>query len=212
VCCKISYLSPKRLPVSVHVQTTPSKALAKFEQGVLQDAEYVYNNAIDVAIDMYGTQGAAASIYKTMRERGYSTQTWSEHELHPKQSEGFSDINIVNFIFTMDLLNFSFWSDLPGEQRYQVEYRGRRWTGYSSLVACLRRAIDEGVPITTPSFWSDPACSDPTFVRVFRSATDEEIPLLAERIRMLREAAEVLTEVCYLIKIEKSRIDSLGLR
>jgi hypothetical protein len=194
------------------VQTTPSKALAKFEQGVLQDAEYVYNNAIDVSIDMYGTRGAAASIYKMMRERGYSTQTWSEHDLHPKQSEGFSDINIVNFIFTMDLLNFSFWSDLPVEQRYQVEYRGRRWTGYRSLVACLRRAIDEGVPITTPSFWSDPACSDQTFARVFRSATDEEIPLLAERIRMLREAVEVLTEVCYLIKIEQSCIDSLGLR
>lgn len=194
------------------MQTTPSKALAKFEQGVLQDAEYVYNNAIDVSIDMYGTRGAAASIYKMMRERGYSTQTWSEHDLHPKQSEGFSDINIVNFIFTMDLLNFSFWSDLPVEQRYQVEYRGRRWTGYRSLVACLRRAIDEGVPITTPSFWSDPACSDQTFARVFRSATDEEIPLLAERIRMLREAVEVLTEVCYLIKIEQSCIDSLGLR
>ncbi|KAK0343131.1 hypothetical protein LTR91_021965 [Friedmanniomyces endolithicus] len=75
--------------------------------GVLADAEYVYNNSIDVAIDMYGTKAAAVSIYKAMRERGYSTQAWSEHELHPKQTEGFSEIDAVNFIFTMDLLNFS---------------------------------------------------------------------------------------------------------
>ncbi|KAK1069071.1 hypothetical protein LTR12_014079 [Friedmanniomyces endolithicus] len=75
--------------------------------GILADAEHVYNNSIDVAIDMYGTKTAAASIYKAMQERGYSTQAWSEHELHPKQTEGFSEIDVVNFIFTMDLLNFS---------------------------------------------------------------------------------------------------------
>ena len=161
---------------------------------------------------MYGTKGAAASIYKMMQERSYSTESWSQHELHPKQSEGFSSVDIVNFVFTMDLLNFSyavisillvvvrltcgrFWSDLPERQRYQVEYRGRRWTGYNSLVACLRRALDEGVPITTPRFWIDLACSDQTFAQVFRSATDEQIPLFAERIAILREAADVLDEV-----------------
>jgi len=76
-------------------------------KGVLADAEHVYNNSIDVAIDMYGTKAAAGGIYKAMQERGYSIQAWSEHELHPKQTDGFSEIDIVNFIFTMDLLNFS---------------------------------------------------------------------------------------------------------
>jgi hypothetical protein len=89
----------------------------------------------------------------------------------------------------------SFWSDLPEDQRYQVEYRGRRWTGYSSLVACLRRALDEGVPITTPRFWNDVSCSDSTFEQVFRSATHEQIPLLAERIAILREVGDILDEV-----------------
>ena len=178
-------------------------------QEILQDAEYIYNNSIDVSIDMYGTRGAATSVYKMMQERSYSTQTWSEHELHPKQNEGFSGIDIVNFIFTMDLLNFSFWSDLPDDQRYQVEYRGRRWTGYSSLVACLRRAIDEGVSITTPRFWSDPACSDQPFASVFRSATDEEIPMLAERINLLREAGEILREVSVLDIKSKYQIEAV---
>jgi hypothetical protein len=74
----------------------------------------VQSNAIDVHVDMYGTKGAALAIYKAMQERGYSTQTWSTHELHPTQSDGFSELDMVNFVFTMDLLNFS--CVLPGSE------------------------------------------------------------------------------------------------
>ena len=49
--------------------------------------------------------------------------------------------------------------------------------------------------MTTPRFWIDVACSDRTFEHVFRSATDEQIPLFPERIAILREAADVLDEV-----------------
>lgn len=76
-------------------------------KGVLRDAEHIYNNAIDVLVDMYGTKAAAAEIYRSMQEKSYSTETWSQHELHPKMSEGFDEVAILNFVFTMDLLNFS---------------------------------------------------------------------------------------------------------
>lgn len=171
--------------------------------GVLKDAEYICNNSIDVSVSMHSTLAAAASIHKLMQERGYSTHTWSTHELHPKQSKGFSEVDIVNFVFTMDLLNFSFWSDMPVDQRYQVEYRGRRWTGYNSLVASLRRAIDEGIPITIPRFWNDSSCSNAMLEHVFRSATDEQIPLLADRIEMLREASDTLSKVCSFLDVYK---------
>lgn len=57
---------------------------------------------------MYGTKDAAGDIYKAMQQKSYSTETWSQVELHPKASEGFAEIDIVNFVFTMDLLNFSY--------------------------------------------------------------------------------------------------------
>lgn len=87
-----------------------------------------------------------------------------------------------------------FWSDQGEDERYQVEYRGKRWTGYNSLVACLRRGLDEGVPLNTPRFWGR-AENNEALKTVFRSATGEEMPLLEERIAVLREAAEVLREV-----------------
>jgi hypothetical protein len=117
----------------------PGSSTAPPTTRVLESAEYVCNNSIDVSIDMAGTKAAARTIWKCMQARQYSTHQWSEHELHPRAK----DENTVNFIFAMDLLNFSFWSDLPQNQRFAIEYKGKRWTGYWSLVAALQRALDE---------------------------------------------------------------------
>lgn len=115
-------------------------ASAPPETKVLQSAEHVYNNAIDVAISTRNTKAAAASIWNAMQQQSFSTQSWSKHELHPKSK----DESTVDFIFTMDLLNFSFWSE-DEEKKYEVEYNGSKWSGYWSMVAALRRALDEGM-------------------------------------------------------------------
>lgn len=110
------------------------------ETHVLEGAEYVYDNSIDVALDYQSTKAAAAMIYEQMQKKEYSTKTWSSHGLHPKAK----DESTVDFIFTMDLLNFSFWSERHEEERFAIEYKGKKWTGYWSLVAALQRALDEG--------------------------------------------------------------------
>jgi hypothetical protein len=111
------------------------------ETKVLESAEYVYDNSIDVAIDMRSTKAAARTIWHLMQEKQYSTQTWTTHELHPKEK----NVDTVNFIFTMNLSNFCFWSETSAEERFAVEYKEQRWTGYWSLVASLQRALDEGM-------------------------------------------------------------------
>ena len=115
----------------------PAKSL------VLEDAEFVYDNSIDVAIDMASTKAAADSIYAKMQEQSFSCQTWSKHELHPQAK----DAATVDFIFTMDLLNFSFWHDHPDEKPFMIDYHDKEWTGYWSLLAVLWRALDEGQTI-----------------------------------------------------------------
>lgn len=170
----------------------PGDPNAPPETRVLENAEFIYNNSIDVALDMRHTKLAAISVLKQMQERQYSTKTWSEHELHPKAK----DESTVNFIFTMDLLNFSFWSEKGDEQRFAISYKDKRWTGYWSLVAALQRALDEDIPITSPEFWLDEEeCTEDVLRNIFRSETDEEIPLLQERMQCLREAGQVLEDV-----------------
>ncbi|KAF2463395.1 uncharacterized protein BDR25DRAFT_307830 [Lindgomyces ingoldianus] len=169
----------------------PADSSAPPETKVLQNAEFIYDNSIDVALDMRHTKLAAIEILKQMQERGYSTKTWSEHPLHPKAK----DENTVNFIFTMDLLNFSFWSEKSEDERFTVSYQDKRWTGYWSLVAALQRGLDEEISITSPSFWiNEEECTEEVLRKVFRSETDEEIPMFQERIRCLREAGQILEE------------------
>ncbi len=154
---------------------------------VLEDAEFIYDNSTDVAIDMQGTKVAATTVWDLMQEKVYSAKKWSQHELHPKAK----DEATVDFIFLMDLLNFSFWSE--EEELFGVDYRGRKWTGYWSLVACIQRALDEGIAITSPSFWvDDEKCTDDLLKHVFRSSTSADIPLLKERFNMIRDAGAVL--------------------
>lgn len=112
------------------------------ETKVLQGAQYVFDNAIDVALSPAQTKEAAEIIWRLMQNKAYSTRTWTEHELHPKTK----DESTVDFIFIMDLLNFSFWSEEKDEaKRFAIEYRGKTWTGYWSLVAALQRALEEGI-------------------------------------------------------------------
>ncbi|KAL2870669.1 queuosine 5'-phosphate N-glycosylase/hydrolase [Aspergillus lucknowensis] len=159
------------------------------ETKVLENAQYVFDNAIHVALDPMKTKAAAETIWHQMQKKQYSTHSWSEHALHPKTK----DESTVDFIFTMDLLNFCFWSAETEEKRFAIEYRGSRWTGYLSLVAALQRALDENIAITSPEFWiNEEECTKELFKHVFRSATDEEMPLLHERLECLREAGRVL--------------------
>jgi hypothetical protein len=162
------------------------------ETKVLESAQFIYDNSVDVALDMLSTKRAAASILAEMQKRNYTTKTWSEHELHPKTK----DESTVNFIFTMDLLNFSFWSEKGEEERWAVVYRGKRWTGYWGLVAVLQRALEQDVPITSPEFWIDEEkCTDEVLRTVFSSGTEEQMPMFEQRVKCLREAGRVLEEV-----------------
>jgi hypothetical protein len=159
---------------------------------VLESAEWIYDNAIDVAISSASTKNAAEQIYQLMQQKSYSTGTWSSHALHPKLTID-NEEETVNFIFTMNLLNFSFWSQLAETERFAVEFQGEKWTGYWSLIAALQRALEEGYPITSPDFWQDrDACPDSVLEHIFRSATNEPMPLLSDRISILRDAGDVL--------------------
>jgi hypothetical protein len=188
----------------------PKSASAPPDTKVLSSAQYIYNNAIDVALDPRSTKQAAEVIYQQMSSKGYSTKTWVQHELHPSVSD-LTPREIVDFIFTMDVLNFCFWSEKGTEERFAIGYREKRWTGYWSLIAALRRALDQSIPITSPSFWADDEAFTLEVLRdVFRSETEEEIPLLEKRFECLREAGAILTEVSHCEVISRARRTDLS--
>ncbi|KAI8328758.1 hypothetical protein BC941DRAFT_463890 [Chlamydoabsidia padenii] len=130
-----------------------------------------------------------------MEQREYSTKTWNQHPLNPKKL----DHTTADWIFLVDLLNFSFWSDLDiadrtiaHPDRYAVEYKGVSYTGYWSLCAAINRALDNGIPVTDPHYLSE--ATDGDLAMIFKSDTKEEVPMLNERIQLMRHAGQMLCE------------------
>ncbi|KAL7312295.1 hypothetical protein PS15m_008074 [Mucor circinelloides] len=165
------------------------------ENKVLASAKFISENSKNVFIPNENLNSAVETILKNMKTRKYSTKTWNEHPLHPK----VADCKTVDWIFLVDLLNFSFWSDLdvkdkstPHPDRYAVNHDGTLYTGYWSLCAAINRALDNGIPITNPAYYLK--ASDEELAAVFKSDTKESVPMLDERIRVMREAAQVLCQ------------------
>ncbi|KAK9475318.1 uncharacterized protein V1510DRAFT_934 [Dipodascopsis tothii] len=165
--------------------------------GVIESAEYIARNADDVSVNVQACRQAADSIYEAMQVKKYSTESWSANELNPKDKTA----RTVDWIFVVDLLNFSFWSDADREDtgrdanRYTVKYNGQAYTGYWSLCAAINRALDEGIPVLSPAFWADAEKSpDELWAHVFRSDAAEQIPLLEDRVLCLRQAGRVLVD------------------
>jgi hypothetical protein len=133
--------------------------------------------------------------------------------------------NVLNWIFLISALNFSFWSEHEGTPyRYGVEWQAgwdvserEVWTGYWSLVAALNKGAvipscgylfllidttamqDEELPIVDPAFYSSEIlCPDAVIANVFREASQskEGIPLLQHRVAIMREVGSILCNVC----------------
>lgn len=175
---------------------------------VLDSAEYALNKTDLVQLNEDGIKTAAQLIHRELLTESYTPRTWRTHPLHLLPPEPFSPTDpktaaVLNWIFLISSLNFSFWSEKEGNpDRFGIEWR-EGWdssdktvhTGYWSLVAAIDRALEEGIPITDPAFYSSEAsCPDSLVEHIFRPASrcDETIPLIKERIAILREVGSIM--------------------
>ncbi|KAI0696254.1 hypothetical protein BC835DRAFT_1272172 [Cytidiella melzeri] len=175
---------------------------------VIVTSEYALKETDLVGINEEGVEAAAHYIEERLEAEAYTPRTWRTHPLHICPPEPYfvsyhKTRECMDWIFLISSLNFSFWSDREGtSDRYGVEWR-KGWgsdtrmvhTGYWSLVAAIDRALEEGVPLTDPSFYaSETRCPDSLVAHIFRAAPQckEGIPLLKERISILRENGAIL--------------------
>ena len=108
-----------------------------------------------------------------MEEHHYDTTIWATHELHPKSKSA----DTVEWIFLVDLLNFSFFSDeTDPDKEFFVMYKGEKRTGYWSLCAAVNRALEAGIPITSPRFWIE--ADEATLRDIFIGDGIEEVPMM----------------------------------
>lgn len=155
---------------------------------VRESAKFIADNSSRVHVNAQNCKRYAGALVEQFKNHTRSAKNNAKASLDPVPSE----FHVMNLIFTISLLNFSFWSPSDQTHRFRVLYKGHNFDGYFSCVAAIRRALDEGMPITSPTFWTSAAFSTDVLSYVFRSETNERIPLLEKRYDVLREAGEVM--------------------
>ncbi|XP_038626021.1 queuosine salvage protein [Tachyglossus aculeatus] len=153
-----------------------------------ESAQFIAANSQDVSIEGTGVRKVAELLRAQGNGKAFSLEGWKAlHELNPRGA----DEDAVNWVFLVDTLNFSFWSETD-DRKCLVQYRGKEYSGYWSLCAAVNRALDEGIPITSASYYASVTLDQ---VRhVLRSDTDVPMPLIQERHRILNETGRILLD------------------
>ncbi len=87
-------------------------------------------------------------------------------------------------ILLFNATNFCYW----GDPRWEVEFGGERLGGSMAMLACIHRALDEGVPILDGAYLAQ--MSEAGFERVLRGTG--RLHLMSERLAIWREVGRVL--------------------
>ncbi|XP_042552160.1 queuosine salvage protein isoform X2 [Dipodomys spectabilis] len=122
-------------------------------EGILtprESARFIAENSRDVCVDSGGVRRVAELLLARAAGPELRVDGWKAlHELNPRAA----DEAAVNWVFVVDTLNFSFWAEQE-EHKCLVRYGGKTYSGYWSLCAAVYRALDEGIPITSASYYA----------------------------------------------------------
>jgi hypothetical protein len=96
---------------------------------------------------------------------------------------------VIDFILTADCVDTAF-TDFSTHVKFQVDYAGRHWSDSDALFACMKRAMDGGIPILDGEFLA--RVTRPEMERIF--AANIELPMLDEKMEIWHQVGAVLAE------------------
>lgn len=94
----------------------------------------------------------------------------------------------IDFILTTACIDTAF-TDFSSHIKFQVEYAGHNWSDSDALFACMKRAIDKGVPILDGAFLAEVTRAE--MATLF--AGNVELPMLDEKMQILHQVGATLT-------------------
>ncbi|HXE74557.1 MAG TPA: queuosine salvage family protein [Candidatus Xenobia bacterium] len=96
----------------------------------------------------------------------------------------------IDFILVSNAIDFAF-TDFSTGVKFEVDYDGKRWSDSEAMFACLKRALDEGIPFLDGRYLSRITKAD--LQHIFRGG-NIEMPMLEERVEVLQSVGKVLAE------------------
>ena len=100
-----------------------------------------------------------------------------------------SDEETVAYLLVLDTLNFCFWPP-RGNERWEVEYQGKWFSGYYALALALKKALEAGFPLADSQVLADLSMDELQRILSGRGT----LQLMDRRIENIRELGKALLE------------------
>ncbi|XP_067378023.1 queuosine salvage protein [Channa argus] len=153
-----------------------------------ESGQFIAEHSRDVFVEEQGVQKVAEMLFTLRHSDDLTASGWKN--ANPLAPASTSD-QALNWVFVVDTMNFSFWPEEESQQ-CEVTYKGTTYTGYMTLCAAISRAMEEGIPITDPKYFSKISVEE--LGHVLRSDNETPMPMLTERHQVLTEGGRVLLE------------------
>ena len=118
----------------------------------------------------------------------YEELPMPDYQMPFGMGQGSAD-DVIDFILTADCVDTAF-TDFSTHVKFQVDYAGRHWSDSDGLFACMKRAMDNGIPILDGKYLA--RVTRPEMERIF--AANIELPMLDEKMEIWHQVGAVLTE------------------
>jgi len=95
----------------------------------------------------------------------------------------------IDFVMVADSIDTAF-TDFGSHEKFQVEYAGEHWSDSDAEFACIKRALDNGVPFLDGNY----------LARITRAELNKvfegniQMPMLDEKLEVLHQVGKVLAE------------------
>ncbi|XP_041855079.1 queuosine salvage protein isoform X2 [Melanotaenia boesemani] len=153
-----------------------------------ESGKFIAESSRDVFVEEAGVQKVAEMLYSLRHSDALTASGWKN--ANPLAPAPTSD-QALNWVFVVDTMNFSFWPEKETQQ-CEVTFKGTTYRGYMTLCASITRAMEEGIPITDPKYFSQMSVEE--LGHVLRSDNETPMPMLQERHKVLTEGGRVLLE------------------
>jgi hypothetical protein len=148
---------------------------------VLDSVRYVIETSRDVETNY-------EKIVEVASWMAYEELPMPEFTLPLGVGEGDPD-ETIDFILVADSIDTAF-TDFTRHEKFQVDYAGKHWSDSEAEFACIKRALDNGVPFLDGKYLA--GISRTELNKIFEG--NIEMPMLDEKLEVLHQVGRVLAE------------------
>jgi Potential Queuosine, Q, salvage protein family len=148
---------------------------------VLDSVRYVIETSRDVETN-------CEKIVEVASWMAYEELPMPEFTLPLGVAEGDPD-ETIDFILVADSIDTAF-TDFTRHEKFQLDFAGKHWSDSEAEFACIKRALDNGVPFLDGKYLA--GISRTELNKIFEG--NIEMPMLDEKLEVLHQVGRVLAE------------------